>query len=115
MVGSHEEARRYFVMDTSGKYTRYRRGVVCVRCSGRSYGVCDGRPELLRKRGSFLDLIARQRRDGVQPHFQAIVQLYTLWENRLSKEELQKARTALDAQIAKLPDKKITPIGASED
>lgn len=64
--------------------------------------------------GHFYDLIARQRKDGVQPHFQAIVKLYTLWGNRLSKEELQKARATLDAQIARLPDKRITPIGADE-
>lgn len=65
--------------------------------------------------GHFYDLIARQRKDTVQPHFQAIVQLYTIWANRLSKEELQKARTALDAQIERLPNNKIAPIGVSEN
>ena len=64
--------------------------------------------------GHFYDLIARYRKDEVQPHFQAIVKLYGIWANRLSKAQLQVARSALDAQIGKLPDTKITAIGTDE-
>lgn len=64
--------------------------------------------------GHFYDLMARQRKDAVQPHFQGVVDLYSLWSSRLSREQLANSRKALDAQIANLPDRKITPIGVDD-
>ena len=64
--------------------------------------------------GHFYDLMALHRSDAVQPHFQAIVRLYKMWSERLSKEQLRLARTSLDTQIAKLPNQKITPIGVND-
>ena len=64
--------------------------------------------------GYFYDLIARQRKDAVQPHFEGIVKLYRIWANRLSKAQLQASRSALDVKIGELPDTKITAIGTEE-
>jgi hypothetical protein len=43
--------------------------------------------------------------------FISIIRLYQLWSQRLSKEQMENARAALDKQISRIADQRIKPIG----
>lgn len=56
------------------------------------------------------DVISLSRSDDVHPHYQDIVELYSIWSSRLSKAELEEARDDLEAKVSEIDEEEIEHI-----
>lgn len=57
------------------------------------------------------DIIARSRSSGAVDYWENIVKLYHLWRPRLSKAELELAKTEAEKKISTLKQNSVPPIG----
>jgi hypothetical protein len=56
------------------------------------------------------DIISLSRSDDVSPHYQDIVELYSIWSSRLSKAELEEARDDLEEKVSEIDEEEIDHI-----
>lgn len=57
------------------------------------------------------DMIALSRKSGTNDYWENIVILYNLWRPRLSKAELEQAKSEMEKKISALTTNKVSPIG----
>ena len=56
------------------------------------------------------DLLAMSRPDATCPHYEMTVQLYLLWQPRLDKAALAKAKEELEKDLAAIKDRSVPPL-----